>query len=170
MAIRYYWEDLQPGSVRELGSVTPTAQEIKAFAAQFDPQPFHLDEEAGRQSVFGALCASGWHTCALAMRLTVDNFLNQSSSMGSPGLESLRWLKPVYPGDTLSLRHTILESRPLRTRADTGLVRSSWELFNQQGEKVLHMEGYGMFRRRTPAGPEEIARLEAERMQAQDGR
>ena len=164
--IRIYWEDLQAGSVRELGSVTPSAEDIKDFAEQFDPQPFHIDEVAGRDSIFGNLCASGWHTCSLAMRLTVDNFLNESSSMGSPGLESLRWLKPVYPDDTLSLRHTITEARPLRTRADIGLVRSNWELFNQNGEKVLHMEGYGMFRRRHPATPEEMARLEAERAQA----
>lgn len=164
--IRYYWEDLEPGSVRELGSVTPSAEEIKEFAEQFDPQPFHLDEAAGRRSIFGNLCASGWHTCAMAMRLTVDNFLNESSSMGSPGLESLRWLKPVYPGDTLSLRHTVTEARGLRTRADIGLVRSNWEMFNQNGEKVLHMEGYGMFRRRNPATPEEIAQLEAERARA----
>lgn len=149
--VRYYWEDLEPGSVRELGSVTPTADEIRAFAAQFDPQPFHLDEEAGRHSVFGGLCASGWHTCAMAMRLTVDNFLRESSSMGSPGLEKLSWLNPVFPGDTLTLRHTILESRPLRSKPDLGLVRSSWEMFNQHGDKVLHMEGYGMFRRRQPA-------------------
>lgn len=161
--IIYYWEDLQPGSVRELGSVTPTAEDIKDFAEQFDPQPFHLDELAGRRSIFGNLCASGWHTCALAMRLTVENFLRESSSMGSPGLESLRWLKPVYPDDTLSLRHTILESRPLRKRPDIGLVRSRWEMFNQNSEKVLEMEGYGMFRRRAPATPEEIARIEAER-------
>jgi acyl dehydratase len=163
--IIHYWEDLQPGSVRELGSVTPTAEDIKDFAEQFDPQPFHLDELAGRRSIFGNLCASGWHTCALAMRLTVENFLRESSSMGSPGLESLRWLKPVYPDDTLTLRHTILESRPLRKRPDIGLVRSRWEMFNQNSEKVLEMEGYGMFRRRTPATPEEIARIEAERQQ-----
>ena len=163
MTIRYYWEDLQPGSVRELGSVTPSSEDIKDFAEQFDPQPFHLDELAGRRSIFGNLCASGWHTCAMAMRLTVDNFLNESSSMGSPGLESLRWLKPVYPGDTLTLRHVILESRGMRRRPDIGLVRSAWEMFNQNGEKVLHMEGYGMFRRRTPATAEEIAQLEAER-------
>jgi acyl dehydratase len=161
MSIRYYWEDLQAGSVRDLGTTSVSAEEIKDFAEQFDPQPFHLDEVAGRRSIFGNLCASGWHTCALAMKLTVENFLNESSSMGSPGLESLRWLKPVYPGDTLRLQHTILESRPLRTRADTGLVRSVWEMFNQNGEKVLQMEGYGMFRRRTPATPEEIAQLEA---------
>jgi acyl dehydratase len=161
--IQYYWEDLAPGSVRELGSVRPTAEEIKEFAEQFDPQPFHLDELAGRRSIFGGLCASGWHTCALAMRLTVDNFLRESSSMGSPGLESLRWLKPVYPDDTLTLRHTILESRALLKRPDTGLVRSRWEMFNQNDEKVLEMEGYGMFRRRAPAAPEELARMEAER-------
>jgi acyl dehydratase len=151
----YYWEDLTPGSVRELGSVTVSAEEIKDFAEQFDPQPFHIDEAAGRRSIFGNLCASGWHTCALAMKLTVENFLNESSSMGSPGLESLRWLKPVYPGDTLSLKHTITESRPLRKRLDTGLVRSVWEMTNQNGETVMQMEGYGMFRRRNPGTPGE---------------
>jgi acyl dehydratase len=157
MAIRIYWEDLEPGSVRELGSVSVSAEDIKEFAEQFDPQPFHLDELAGRRSIYGNLCASGWHTCALAMRLTVDNLLSESSSMGSPGLENLRWLKPVYPDDKLSLRHTVLESRPLRKRTEIGLINSRWELFNQNGEKVLEMEGYGMFRRRNPATPEEIA-------------
>ena len=153
MAIRWYWEDLQPGSVRQLGSVTPTAQEIREFAAKFDPQPFHLDEEAGRRSVFGALCASGWHTCSMAMRLTVDNFLNESSSMGSPGLENIRWMKPVFPGDTLALTYRVTESRALNSKPDIGLVRAIWEMHNQRGEQVLHMEGYGMFRRRTPATP-----------------
>ncbi len=151
MAIRWYWEDLEPGSVRELGSVTPTAQEILEFASKFDPQPFHLDEEAGRRSVFGALCASGWHTCSMAMRLTVDNFLNESSSMGSPGLENIRWMKPVHPGDTLRLTYRVTESRPLNSKPDIGLVRAIWEMYNQHGEQVMQMEGYGMFRRRTPA-------------------
>ena len=150
MESRLYWEDLKPGTVLELGSVSPTADEIKAFAGQFDPQPFHVDEQAGRESVFGGLCASGWHTCAMAMRLTVDNFLRHSSSMGSPGLEKLTWMKPVFPGDVLTLRHRILESRPLRSKPDIGLVRSVWEMFNQDGEQVLLMEGYGMFRRREP--------------------
>ncbi|MET0310506.1 MAG: MaoC family dehydratase [Burkholderiaceae bacterium] len=153
MAIKYYWEDLQPGTVRDLGTITPTAQEIKDFAAQFDPQPFHLDEEAAKDSIFGGLCASGWHTCSMAMKLMVTNFLQDSASMGSPGLESVKWLKPVFPGDTLNLRHTITESRPLNKRPDIGLVRTTWEMFNQEGEKVLHMEGYGMFRRREPATP-----------------
>lgn len=151
MAISVYWEDLQPGSVRDLGSVSVNAEQIKEFAAQYDPQPFHLDEEAARDSMFGGLAASGWQTACLAMRLTVDNMLRHTASMGSPGLESLKWLKPVYPGDVLNLRHTILESRPLKSRPDTGLVRSRWEMFNQKGDKVLEMEGYGMFGRRRPA-------------------
>lgn len=151
--VKYYWEDLIPGSTRELGSVSPTAEEIRAFATQFDPQPFHVDEEAAKKSMFGGLCASGWHTCAMAMRLMVDNFLRESASLGSPGLESLKWLKPVYPGDVLSLKSTILESRPMASRPDVGLVRTAWDMLNQHGEKVLHMEGYGMFRRRDPQAP-----------------
>jgi acyl dehydratase len=149
--IKYYWEDLTVGSKRELGSVQPTKEEILVFATQFDPQPFHVDEEAARDSIFGGLCASGWHTCAMAMRLMVDNFLTQAASLGSPGLESLKWLKPVFPGDTLTLYHTILESRAMGKRADVGLVRTAWEMVNQHGDRVLYMDGYGMFRRRHAA-------------------
>ena len=149
--IKYYWEDLTVGSRRELGSVQPTKEEILAFATQFDPQPFHVDEDAASESLFGGLCASGWHTCAMAMRLMVDGFLNQAASLGSPGLESLKWLKPVFPEDTLTLHHTVLESRAMSKRADVGLVRTAWEMVNQHGDKVLYMDGYGMFRRRHPA-------------------
>ncbi|MBE7367112.1 MaoC family dehydratase [Ramlibacter pallidus] len=163
MPVTIFWEDLAPGSVRELGSTMVDAAEVKEFAGKYDPQPFHLDEEAGKASLFGGLCASGWHTCAMAMRLTVDNLLRHSASLGSPGLESLKWLKPVFPGDRLTLRHTILESRAMRKRPDAGIVRSRWDLYNQDGAKVLEMEGYGMFRRRTPATPEEIARLDTQR-------
>jgi acyl dehydratase len=148
--IQVWWEDMAVGQVIDLGSLSPTAEEIVAFATQFDPQPFHLSEEGGKASVFGGLCASGWHTCSLAMRLMVSNFLNQSSSLGSPGLENIRWLKPVFPGDTLSLRQTVLEKRPMSKRPDVGLLRTQWEMFNQHGAQVLHMEGYGMFRRRSP--------------------
>ena len=151
--IKYWWEDLQVGETRDLGTITPTEEDTLAFARQFDPQPFHLDHDAARASVFGALSASGWHTCAMAMRLMVLNFLNESSSLGSPGLESVKWLKPVFPGDTLRLQHTILEKRPMSKRPDVGLVRTTWEMFNQHGDKVLHMEGYGMFRRREPGQP-----------------
>jgi acyl dehydratase len=148
--VRIWWEDLEVGQVRDLGSLSPTREDILAFAGQFDPQPFHLDDEAARASVFGALCASGWHTCAMAMRLMVTNFLHETSSLGSPGLESLKWLKPVFPGDVLRLQHTITEKRPMNSRPDVGLVRTVWEMFNQKGEKVLHMEGYGMFRLKEP--------------------
>lgn len=149
--ILYYWEDMLPGSVRDLGTITPTREEIIAFASQFDPQPFHLDDEAAKASVFGSLCASGWHTCAMAMRLMVTNFLHESSSLGSPGLENLQWKKPVLPNDTLRLQHKILASRPMRSKPDVGLVRTQWEMHNQHGDLVLHMEGWSMFRRRYPA-------------------
>ena len=151
MEIRYYWEDLQPGQVRDLGTISPTKDEILAFAGQFDPQYFHLDEEAAKASVFGGLCASGWHTCSMAMQLMVTNFLQESASLGSPGLENVKWLKPVFPGDILHLQHHIIESRPMRSRPDVGLVRTDWDMSNQKGEPVLHMEGWGMFRRRHPA-------------------
>lgn len=149
--IKHYWEDMTVGSVRELGTVTPTREEIVHFAEQFDPQPFHLSEEGGKASLFGGLCASGWHTCSMAMGLMVRNFLRESSSLGSPGLENIKWLKPVYPGDTLRLVHEVLESRPLNSKPDVGLVRTVWRMHNQHGEQVLHMEGYSMFRRRHPA-------------------
>ena len=147
---KLYWEDLQVGEVRELGSISPTREEIIAFAKQFDPQPFHLDDEAAKQSVFGALCASGWHTCGMAMRLMVTNFLCHTSSLGSPGLENLRWLKPVYPGDTLRLQHTFLDKRVMAKRPHVGMMRTSWEMFNQHGDKVLQMEGWAMFGLRHP--------------------
>jgi hypothetical protein len=146
--ISIYWEDMHVGEVRELGSITPTREEIIAFATQFDPQPFHLDEEAAKASVFGGLCASGWHTCSMAMLLMVTNYLCHTSSMGSPGLEGIKWTKPVFPGDTLSLRTTVLETKPMGKRSDIGMTRSQWEMFNQHGDKVLQMEGWGMFGRR----------------------
>ena len=154
---RLYWEDLSVGETRDLGSLSPTAEEIVAFASQWDPQPFHLDPEAAKDSVFGALCASGWHTCAMAMRLMVTNFLHDTSSLGSPGLESLKWLKPVFPGDTLTLKHTITEKRVMGKRPDVGLVCTIWEMVNQHGDPVLRMEGYGMFRLRNPEPPRSAA-------------
>ncbi len=149
--IKYFWEDLPVGSVVEVGSLTVDRDEVIAFASKYDPQPFHLDEAAAAKSMFGKLSASGWHTCAMAMGLMVRNFLHESSSLGSPGMEKVKWLKPVYPGDTLTLRQRIIESRPMNSRPDVGLTRTQWEMFNQDGDQVLLMDGYGMFRRRTPA-------------------
>ena len=148
--IRLYWEDFSLGEVRDLGHITPTREEIIAFASQFDPQPFHLDDEGGKASMFGGLCASGWHTCSMAMRLMVTNFLHETASLGSPGLENIKWTKPVYPNDTLRLQTTVLETKPMGRRPDVGMTRNLWEMFNQHGEKVLQMEGWGMFRRRHP--------------------
>jgi acyl dehydratase len=152
--ITYFWEDMAVGQVRDLGTISPSREDIIAFASQFDPQPFHLDDAAGAASVFGGLCASGWHTCSMAMRLMVTNFLQQTSSLGSPGLENIQWKKPVYPNDTLRLQTTVLETKPMGRRPDVGMTRNLWEMFNQHGDKVLHMEGWGMFRRRHSATPE----------------
>ena len=146
-----HWEDLEVGEVRTFGTVSPSREDILNFAQQFDPQPFHLDDEAAKASVFGGLCASGWHTCALAMRLMATQFLHQTTSLGSPGVDNLKWLKPVYPGDVLSLRQTVVDKRASSKRPELGLVRTLWEMFNQHDEKVLHMEGWAMFRRRQPA-------------------
>jgi len=148
--VRQYWEDLPVGRVLALGSVTVEREEVLAFARQYDPQPFHLDDEAAARSMFGRLSASGWHTCAMAMGLMVRGFLHESSSLGSPGLEKIQWLRPVYPGDTLTLRQTITEARPMASRPEVGLIRSLWEMFNQDGEQVLCMDGWGMFGRRAP--------------------
>ncbi|MEZ5607638.1 MAG: MaoC family dehydratase [Burkholderiaceae bacterium] len=151
--IKYHWEDLHAGQTIELGSVVVEREEALAFAGRYDPQPFHLDDAAAARSMFGKLAISGWHTCSMAMGLMVRNFLLESSSLGSPGLEKLQWLKPVFPGDTLSLRQRVIETRPMKSRPDVGLVRTIWEMFNQHGEQVLMMDGYGMFRRRTPGAP-----------------
>ncbi len=148
---------MRVGEVRELGSITPTREDIIAFATQFDPQPFHLDEEAAKASVFGGLCASGWHTCSMAMRLMVDNFLVDSSSLGSPGLENIQWHKPVFPGDTLRLQVRITDTRPMRSRPHVGMVRIVWDMSRQGDEKVLSMVGWAMFGRRHSASPEAAA-------------
>jgi acyl dehydratase len=142
-----YFEDFEPGQVFELGSRTVTEEEIVAFARQWDPQPFHVDAEAARSSPFGGLIASGWHTGAMWMRLYVDTLLG-ASSMGSPGIEELRWLAPVRPGDTLSGRLTILETSPSQRRADRGTVRIRGEMVNQDGVTVLSMVSRGHFGRR----------------------
>ncbi|MGL6111013.1 MAG: MaoC family dehydratase [Rubrivivax sp.] len=150
-AICYYWEDFAVGTTREFGAMPVTREATLAFARDFDPQPFHLDDEAAAASLFGRLSASGWHSCAMAMRLMCDDYLLESSSLGSPGIDNLRWLKPVYPGDTLRMRLTVLESRSMNSRPGVGLVRTRWQMFNQHDEAVLSMEGWGMFGKRPAA-------------------
>ena len=110
---KYFWEDFPVGQVREFGAMLVTRDAVLDFAHKFDPQPFHVDDAAAERSLFGRLAASGWHTAAMAMRMMCDEYLLESASLGSPGLESLKWLKPVYPGDTLSVRLTTVEDRPM---------------------------------------------------------
>ena len=145
---KYYWEDFPVGKVTEFGGIMLTQEDIVRFAKEFDPQPFHVDEDAAKQSMFGGVIASGWHTCALAMRMMCDAYLLESASLGSPGVENIRWLKPVRPGDTLRVRSVVLEARPLESKPHIGLVRNRWEVLNQNGEEVMQMEVFGMFKRR----------------------
>jgi len=142
------FEDFEPGQVYELGSRTVTEAEILEFARQFDPQPFHLDPEAAKESVFGGLIASGWHTGAISMRLYVDAMLGGAASRGSPGVEELRWLAPVRPGDTLTGSLTVLDVTPSATLPDRGTVRIRGELTNQDGVTVMTMTSRGHFGRR----------------------
>lgn len=150
---RFYWDDFSPGTVREFGATAVTREATLAFAAQFDPQPFHLDDAAAEASLFGRLSASGWHTTAMAMRMMCDDHLLDTASLGSPGIDQLRWVKPVYPGDTLSMRLEVLEARNMGSRPGVGLVKSRWTVLNQHAEPVMTMEGWGMMRKRpTPIG------------------
>lgn len=146
-----YLDDFTPGQVIELGHRTITKDDIIRFAREFDPQVFHTDEEAARHTVYGGLLASGWHTAALMMRLLYDGLVKDVSSMGSPGVDELRWLRPVRPGDTLAGRMTVLETVPSRSKPDRGILRSLIELRNQHGEVVLSSKGMSMLGRR-PAG------------------
>src|SRR5579864_1845239 len=149
MAVRYF-EDFAEGQSLDLGTFSLTQDEIIEFASKYDPQQMHTDPEAARSSVYGGLIASGWHTVARYMRLVVDNVLRDSESIGSPGVENLRWLKPVRPGDLLHARFTIVESRPSNSRPDWGIVRSRGELSNQNSELVMQIEAVNFFARRPP--------------------
>jgi acyl dehydratase len=143
-----YMEDFTPGEVIELGSKTVSEEEILTFAREFDPQPFHIDPERARDSIYGGLIASGWHTIAIFMRLAVDGLFNDTISMGSPGVNEVRWLRPVRPGDTLRARLTVTEVTPSRSRPDRGTMHSLAEVFNGQDERVLSMDVLGIIGRR----------------------
>ena len=142
-----YFEDFVPGQVYELGSQTVSEEEIVGFARQWDPQPFHVDPVAAKDSVFGGLIASGWHTGSIWMRGYVETMLGPSSQ-GSPGIEELRWLAPVRPGDTLSSRLTVLETALSERNPARGTVRIRGEVENQDGVVVLSMVSRGHFARR----------------------
>ena len=139
-----YFEDYLPGSVFEYGTVTVDEREIIDFASRFDPQPFHIDPEAAARGPFGGLIASGWHTGSLMMRLLVDHFVSKVASLGSPGIDELRWVRPVRPGDSLRLRVSILEANRSRSKPDRGIVRTLVEVLNQNGEVAMSLKAVNM--------------------------
>jgi acyl dehydratase len=143
-------DDFAPGQVYPLGRRTLSRDEIVAFAREWDPQPFHLDEQAAAGSIYGGVIASGWHTVCVFMRLFADGLLNRSAAMGSPGVDEVRWLRPVRPGDILEARLEVLEVRPSRSKPDRGIVRLRAVMSNQQQE-VLSFIANVMFRRRAAA-------------------
>jgi acyl dehydratase len=147
----WYFEDFIPGEEIALGSRTVSEAEIIAFATQFDPQPFHVDHDAAAASIYGGVIASGWHTCSMMMRLVVDKLIGESSGMGSPGLDSVRWLLPVRAGDTLNVSYLTTRVKPSASKLDRGVVWSKWTATNQRGEVVCTIEGMGMFGRRPDA-------------------
>ena len=135
-----YFEDYIAGTIHEFGSIAVTEGDVIAFARRFDPQVFHTDPEAARHTSFGGLIASGWHTASLMMRLFVDHFLSHVASLASPGVDELRWHKLVRPGDTLSIRVTILETKRSRSKPDRGIVRTFVEVLNQDREMVMSVK------------------------------
>jgi acyl dehydratase len=147
-----YFEDFKVGETSEMGRRVVDRDEVIAFARDFDPQPFHIDEDAARASMFGGLIASGWHTVSMVMRMMCDSYLLQAASLGSPGVDHVKWLKPVRPGDTIRAVRTVLEARVSKSKPDVGIVKTRWDVYNQADEPVMTMEGYGMFRVRHPAG------------------
>jgi acyl dehydratase len=151
MAIKYYWEDFTLGRVFETARRALSEQDIVRFAQEYDPQAFHTDAEAARRSPFGGLIASGWQTCGVTMRLMCDGYLLETTCVGSPGIDELRWLKPVRPGDTLRLKTTVIEATPSGKQPNRGTVLFRWETLNQNDEVVLSMRGRQMFLRRAPA-------------------
>jgi acyl dehydratase len=145
-----YFEDFEAviGKPFDLGAHEFSADGIIAFAREYDPQPMHIDPERARESIYGGLIASGWHTAGTYMRLLVDGLIGDTASLGSPGIDRLRWLKPVRPGDTLQARITFLEATPSRSRPDRGIVRSRGEMLNQDGDVVMDVEAVNFFSRR----------------------
>ncbi len=150
----HYYEDIAIGAKQSFGSYAVTREEVIDFARKYDPQPFHLDDDAAAKTHFGRLSASGWHTCAMTMAMMVENMKhNQQAGLGSPGVDNLRWAKPVYPGDTLRCESEILEKRRSKSRLEMGIFKSRSRTFNQNGELVLEMTTNGLIQVRDQSAP-----------------
>ena len=135
-----YWDDYVPGAVHEFGTVSVDEEEVLAFGRRFVPLSYHTDKEAAKNSIYGGVITSGWHTAALMMRIYTENYLSKVANLGSPGGDELRWDKPVFPGDALSVRATVLETRRSESRPDRGIVRTFIEVLNQKREVVMSMK------------------------------
>jgi acyl dehydratase len=151
--IERWLDDYVPGAVHELGSFSVSEAEIVDFARQFDPQPIHVDPDFAARGPFGGLIASGWHTGSLMMRLYALHYLSPASSLSSPGVDELRWLRPVRPGDTLTVRVTVEDARPSASKPDRGVVHSLIELIDRHGERVMTMRAVNMVARRPSGAP-----------------
>ena len=143
-----YFEDIEVGKIEEVGSYLMTREEIVDFASKYDPQPFHLDEEKAKDSMFGELVASGFHTASAMMRMMVDNLMKDGGGLGSPGIDELRWIQPVKPGDVLHLRAQVLEKRESKSKPGIGIMKNYVEVLNQKNEVVLTMKSTGFVRKR----------------------
>jgi acyl dehydratase len=149
-----YYEDIEVGRKASFGRYEVTREEVMEFAAKYDPQPFHLDDEAAARTHFGRLSASGWHTCAMMMSMLVENMkTHQQAGLGSPGMDNLRWTKPVYPGDTLRVESEVISKRRSASRPEMGLFKSTVRVFNQHDQTVLEMTSNGLIRVRDPGAP-----------------
>ena len=147
---RICYEDFEVGGVRSYGPRLVTREEIIEFASEFDPQPMHLDEEAANKSMLKGLSGSGWHTCAIMMRMIYDGFLHESSSLGAPGVDEVRWIRPLRPNDELTIKLTCLEKREMKSRPHIGIVRHDLEMTNAKGEVVMTSSYSGFFGKRNP--------------------
>ena len=161
MPMPEYFEDFEVGATQKFGEYRVTREEILEFAAKYDPQPFHLSDEAAAKTLFGSLCASGWHTCAMLMSMIVENMQSGNpggsprgnpAALGSPGIDEIRWTKPVFPGDTLRVESTILDKKPSRSRPEIGTIYMQNKVYNQNDELVMSNKPMVMYRRRNPAG------------------
>lgn len=148
-----YYEDIEVGSSKKFGHYEVTREEVLEFASRYDPQPFHLDEEAAAQTHFGKISASGWHTCAMTMAMMVENMKSdRQAGLGSPGVDKLRWIKPVYPGDVLRCESEVIEKRRSKSRPEMGIFKGLNRTYNQNDDLVLEMVSNGLISVRDPHG------------------
>ncbi len=143
-----YYEDLEIGQKIKLGSINVSKKEIISFAEKFDPLPFHTNEIKAKESIFGGLCASGWHTCSLFMRILYDGFLINSAALGSPGMDAIRWLKPLRPGETITGIGEVIKKTPSKSRPEIGSLIINYEVFNKNNELIMTLIGISIFKKK----------------------